>query len=170
MAIPLTHIRAALNQILSKREKGAKAVWRREPLEERRDGLVENHTCIYFTAIGKLQKRIHDTHPIKHLAVMHVLTKKYATARTLRTTKMERIKIRESVQAMHINSGKNIRNREFYQWKPCIKLDLAARNLGIQTQLPDGSRKILPQHWNGNHGSLLANMRFYKVCRNRLLA
>jgi hypothetical protein len=131
---------------------------------------VKNHTCFYFTAIGKLQKRIHDPHPIKHLAVMHVLTKKYATARTLRTTKMERVKIRESVQAVNINSGKNIRHRGLYQRKLGIKLQLAARNAGIQVQLPHGGRKILPEHWNGNHGSLPANMRFYKVCRNRLLA
>ena len=97
-----------------------------------------------FSAISRLQKRIHNPHTVHHQSVVHILAKKYSAAGTLRTTKMERIKVRESVQAVNIYSSKNVRYRGLHQGKLGIKLYLTARNAGIQMQLPHCSREILP--------------------------
>jgi len=66
---------------------------RRAPLEQGRDGLMENHTASILAQMGRegLQEGIDDLDAINDAPVLHIFGEKYATASLPGTVKHQSI-------------------------------------------------------------------------------
>ncbi len=139
--------------------------WRREPLEKRRDGLVEGHLNLFSLT----QKRIDDLERIETLPVLEVLGIENANSGQLSSAKDHGIPERNFMETMKIDGGEYIVCRGLDDLKLRKNFYLFTRTGASNIELLCGVGEILLKYLNRNGTSSAAEVFRDQVEGNLLL-